>query len=301
MEDALDRQNRLTVPPLLPNSVAVIGCGGIGTMIAQACLMAGVKRVHVSDNDVLEETNLNRLPYSKKMVGSKKVDCLKAYLDLIADPLDKREVLGFDAVESDEDLWWLEGAEFVFITADRGAARELVSKYCTDHRIPYINVGYDGNHISLYIRMFTSDDEDPDEGGYTVVPSWVAPTYIISGLAMYYMAYPLVMNRPFSADILKMLGFQEFHKCEECGFQSPNPWEVEGHVKWCATCRKSFHKKEEYEAHIDKKCDDCGLVTCSTRVFNGHKTRKCPYCGYKTCMNEAYGKHLMETHPEKLK
>jgi hypothetical protein len=266
------RQNVMVLRPVVPARVAIIGAGGIGTYIGQACALAGVKSLTVFDSDTLEESNLNRLPYQHEWIGRRKTACLQDYVIRLMGAFNT-EFIARDNVETDDDLWPLDGCEFVFITADRGTARNLVTKYCKAKDIPFINVGYDGNNISFY-KSFRSSAEgaEPDAGGYTITPSWAAPTMVIAGLAMYFMAYPRVKH-PFSGNIMDLLGCPETHKCPTCGFESPDMWLVEGHVQVCSACRLEFHSPDEYSKHLTQVCQ-CGAIFCKKRLLTAHIKRE---------------------------
>ena len=241
------------------------------------------------DDDILTLTNLNRLPYPREWLGRKKTDCIVDYLKNLMPKLQEFDVFAFPAVKDDEDLWAVEGSEFVFITADRGVARDLVTGFCKKKDIPYINVGYDGHHVSIYKRMFST--EETDEGGYTVTPSWAGPTMAIAGLAMYHMCYPLTSERTFSVNLLELMGFQEKHKCDTCGKEFENPWDMESHTMWCPICRNEFHSEEEYLAHYKFACEVCGRASCKKNTISAHNRYKCS-CGFRTCLKSLLDEHM---------
>jgi bacteriocin biosynthesis cyclodehydratase domain-containing protein len=74
--DERDLQRRLACA-----RVTVIGCGGLGTWTLAALLCAGVRRLRVVDDDVVEASNLNRqVLYSPADVGARKVDAAARWL-----------------------------------------------------------------------------------------------------------------------------------------------------------------------------------------------------------------------------
>jgi hypothetical protein len=93
---------------------------------------------------------------------------------------------------------------------------------------------------------------------------------MVAGIAMYYMAYPRV-NRPFSANVMDLLGSPEKHKCDVCGFASEDYWAVLGHVVPCTACRSDFHTQEEFIKHQTFKCV-CGFRSCKERIYKCHVT-----------------------------
>ena len=286
-----DRQQRLTRVPIIPRTVGVIGVGGIGFYVAQGCALAGVKRIVIFDSDHVDTTNLNRLPYPPEWIGKPKIEAFEEYIAKVLPKTTDFKLDTHGAINDEEDMWPLDDCEFIFITADSGKARNMITAYCNSKEIPYINVGYDGNHISLYKRMFSSRGDEGDT--YTVTPSWAAPTMVIAGMAMYWMAYPITSQNPFSMNILDTLGMQEEHTCPECGTHTVNPWELDNHVIFCPMCRKGHHTEEKFMQHLKIICPDCRRGFCIKRVSDAHAKFKCA-CGYKSCIKDELTKHISE-------
>ena len=66
---------------LRDSTVAVLGCGGLGTWALAALACAGVGRFVLIDDDIVEVSNLNRqVLYGVKDVGSAKVTCAARWL-----------------------------------------------------------------------------------------------------------------------------------------------------------------------------------------------------------------------------
>jgi bacteriocin biosynthesis cyclodehydratase domain-containing protein len=66
---------------LRDSTVAVLGCGGLGTWALAALASAGVGRFVLIDDDIVELSNLNRqMLYGLKDVGSAKVTCAARWL-----------------------------------------------------------------------------------------------------------------------------------------------------------------------------------------------------------------------------
>ena len=82
-------QRHLSIPELgIPgqqalgrSSVLVIGAGGLGCPVALYLAAAGIGRVGIVDDDVVDESNLQRqILYTPDMIGTSKVQCAKAVL-----------------------------------------------------------------------------------------------------------------------------------------------------------------------------------------------------------------------------
>src|SRR5437899_1022439 len=72
-----DRQQELISPP---GVVYIIGCGGVGTWAAIMLALAGVRHLHLYDDDAIDKSNLNRLPYHADRVGEPKIKVLSSLI-----------------------------------------------------------------------------------------------------------------------------------------------------------------------------------------------------------------------------
>jgi len=70
---------------LLQNSsIVVVGCGGLGSMVAVKLAASGIGTIHLVDYDVVSISNLHRqVFYTLEDVGKSKVNCLKKYINKI--------------------------------------------------------------------------------------------------------------------------------------------------------------------------------------------------------------------------
>jgi sulfur-carrier protein adenylyltransferase/sulfurtransferase len=82
---------------LAGKSIAIVGCGSIGSKVAAMLMRAGVRQFTLVDDDVLFAANLVRNELSAVAVGAHKVDALRARLIEIAGTIDitvRRVALG---------------------------------------------------------------------------------------------------------------------------------------------------------------------------------------------------------------
>jgi sulfur carrier protein ThiS adenylyltransferase len=64
-------------------TVAVAGCGGLGSNAAVALVRAGIGKLIIADHDLVELSNLNRQYFFLSDVGKKKTEALAAHLKAI--------------------------------------------------------------------------------------------------------------------------------------------------------------------------------------------------------------------------
>lgn len=68
-------------PSYYSNNVFILGAGGFGTWCAITLCMSGVvEALWIMDDDVVEKSNLNRLPYTNDFIGMKKVEAIKKFI-----------------------------------------------------------------------------------------------------------------------------------------------------------------------------------------------------------------------------
>lgn len=80
IEDIFKRNVPGTRDVLSRKTVAIAGCGGLGSNAAVALARAGIGKLIIADCDVVELSNLNRQYYFLADVGKKKTDALAAHL-----------------------------------------------------------------------------------------------------------------------------------------------------------------------------------------------------------------------------
>lgn len=179
MTDVYNRQYNL--PIRAPRSAVVVGVGGVGAWVALELALIGVDTVFLVDADVVEETNLNRTPFTMAHIGMSKVS---AVADLIAERRPMCDVTPFECrVEKlpDYALELLAGSMLF-------DCRDSITPIDVPRTIPCgITGGYDGTSVTIHT------DPNPDSifGAhnvvrYTTTPSFVgAPTLIASIIVNY--------------------------------------------------------------------------------------------------------------------
>jgi molybdopterin-synthase adenylyltransferase len=134
--DPLDVQARLTA-----SHVVIVGCGGIGNLVAAQLACAGVGQLTLVDDDLVELTNLTRqLLFTEADVGRPKAPVLaervtarNSTVTVDAVPL---------AVEEAGQLDQLGAFDLMVVSADAAGIVELTNRYCVEREACWITVGY---------------------------------------------------------------------------------------------------------------------------------------------------------------
>ncbi len=125
-----ERQKPSRRKPSAPGSALVVGAGGIGTYAALCLALMGTK-VTVYDNDIVEESNLNRQVFYTSHVGENKALSLK------------QELKGLGEIDARPELFtYKDGVGFypiVLCCVDSWDARKVINEKCVDGRVPMLN------------------------------------------------------------------------------------------------------------------------------------------------------------------
>ena len=83
------RYSRQEILPFIPNNfneiikskkIFVVGCGGIGSPLAQMLVRGGFTNLILIDQDLIDETNLQRQVFFEEDIGEYKAKSLKKHL-----------------------------------------------------------------------------------------------------------------------------------------------------------------------------------------------------------------------------
>lgn len=171
-----DRQKSLELH--IPSSIAVIGVGGIGSWVALDFALVGVKKIIVVDHDIVEDTNLNRTPFTLNHINVKKVE---AIAELIYERRNDCDVIPID--KKIEELNDMEKSYFddVELVVDCRDVKKTLPDFLNGRR--KVALGYDGFRVTIHYN--------PSYGTlwgqsvrYTVIPSFLIPPQVASALAV---------------------------------------------------------------------------------------------------------------------
>ncbi len=116
--------------------IAVLGVGGIGMPLLELLVRAGAEMLTIVDMDVIDPTNLNRVPWAFPFTyGQKKIEVANLFARLINPNVKIRK---FETITSQNVAEVLEGVDVVALTLDGLYSSLVTSKYCHEHGIPFI-------------------------------------------------------------------------------------------------------------------------------------------------------------------
>lgn len=120
--------------------IAIVGCGGTGSAVAEQLVRLGVRKLILIDPDIVSESNITRLYGSTPGdVGRPKVEVVRDHLRSIAPSLECQTIQGM--ITNRNIALKLIAADVVFGCSDDNAGRIVLSRLSTYFIIPVIDCG----------------------------------------------------------------------------------------------------------------------------------------------------------------
>jgi molybdopterin/thiamine biosynthesis adenylyltransferase len=135
------------------SSVLSIGAGGLASQITPTLVRKGIGRITLLDDDIVEESNLNRQRFYTKDVGRNKALALAQNLQ--PECIAATEIRGFafrleEAIARQIEL----ACDVVACAVDNNPARVFASRYFRKRHVPVIftAVSRDGDHGYVFVQ-----------------------------------------------------------------------------------------------------------------------------------------------------
>lgn len=120
--------------------LAVVGCGGLGSIMAESLARVGVGQLTLIDGDVLEATNLNRWQGGRPAdIGEPKASLLAQRLREMVPHLRVKAVTR--PLEHSRSILALTAADAIVAGVDNDAARFILNHVSLQFLLPYFDVG----------------------------------------------------------------------------------------------------------------------------------------------------------------
>ncbi len=167
-------------------TVAIIGCGGVGMWVAYFLALAGIRKLHLFDSDTVSNHNLNRLPLTYDSVGKRKVEALAELIGKHRPHCNIVPHTNFDE-ESGSHREALGDCIQVVCCTDSLKSRQKVYKVTRDYGLAYLECGADGLGGSLSYEPPNISTELEENPGYQNIPVFVGPCVSVAAWACYYV------------------------------------------------------------------------------------------------------------------
>lgn len=175
------RQQALSLD--VPNSVAVVGCGGVGSWTAYFLALAGVKELWLFDMDDVSAHNLNRIPLPLESIGKKKTEAIAQLINSVR-PKCSVLCMGMFSKEIATACQLHHSINWIIATTDTLASRQMIHKWAQDNYKSYIEAAAEGEYGSCTGEPAEWATEKEYLTGYQSVPVWVGPCVFAAGIAV---------------------------------------------------------------------------------------------------------------------
>lgn len=143
--------------------IAVIGLGGVGSIIPLVLVRSNIRKIILIDNDFVNVSNLNRqIAYDQNDLGKPKVEALKEKLFNIRDDLEIE--IYHKKIDENFDFNILKDVNYVIDCIDDLEGKVLLTKYCYFHNIKIVNslgMGYKLDPTNVEIISLNKTTTDP--------------------------------------------------------------------------------------------------------------------------------------------
>ena len=125
---------------LLNSSVAIVGCGALGTVAANNLARAGIGKISIIDRDFVELNNLQRqMLFDENDVGAPKAVAAAEKIASINSDIEVQPIIKDVNYTNIEEI--LSDVDLVIDGTDNIQTRMLINDVCVKNRIPWIYTG----------------------------------------------------------------------------------------------------------------------------------------------------------------
>jgi|GEM_PF-2493608 molybdopterin/thiamine biosynthesis adenylyltransferase len=132
--------------------VVIVGCGGLGTLIAKLISRSGVGKLTLIDNDIVEIENLNREGFEAKDIGRNKAEVLKEKIESIYPSHSPEiEVIPENVLRLQLEKI-VEEVDLVITSTDTMNSRLFVNDVCVETNTKLIDTGFTTDGLRGHVR-----------------------------------------------------------------------------------------------------------------------------------------------------
>lgn len=167
--------------------IVLIGCGGIGSPLAELLVRGGFLNLTLIDYDKIDKTNLNRQIYFEKDIGRKKSFVLRDYLLEINENA-KINVIGNEVNENNINNFCFD-ANLIIDATDNFEIRKLINKFSLENKKDWLYNGAVKTEVisclfyfkeNLFKKVFNSKIKNEKASDVGILPS---TTFLSASLA----------------------------------------------------------------------------------------------------------------------
>lgn len=142
------RYSRQEVLPFIPKNfhlisktkkIVIVGCGGIGSPLAELLVRGGFVNLILIDNDIIDETNLQRQIFFEEDIGEYKANALKKHLLKIDKESKIEDKIGLLNSKNIKDICL--NCDLIVDATDNFSTRKVINEFCEQEKKDWLYNG----------------------------------------------------------------------------------------------------------------------------------------------------------------
>ncbi len=145
---------------IMKTAISIIGCGGLGTSVAQYLSMSGISNFSLVDYDSIVMSNLNRQTlFTEKDIGRKKSEVLSKKIKEINN---LAKIAYFDEKVTSSNIHnFIDKKSIVLDCTDNFQSRLLINEYCNHNKKILVSAAIQNFDIQAFKLAPWMNDENP--------------------------------------------------------------------------------------------------------------------------------------------
>jgi molybdopterin/thiamine biosynthesis adenylyltransferase len=142
-QDALNQLPNNFSQTIHNKQLIIIGCGGIGSPLAELLVRGGFQTLTLIDTDIVDETNLQRQTFIEKDIATQKTTALKHRLEQIDSKVKKNKTIKIinDTLNKENINQICKNSDLILDCTDNFETRILINNYCERNNKDWIYSG----------------------------------------------------------------------------------------------------------------------------------------------------------------
>lgn len=129
--------------------LVVIGCGGIGSVLCELLIRGGFRNLTIIDNDIIDETNLQRQIFFEEDIGTPKSKTLEKYLKKIDKKANINSIL--DVIDENNIEKYCINCDLIIDATDNFKTRKIINNFSIENKKDWQYNGAVKNSITTCI------------------------------------------------------------------------------------------------------------------------------------------------------
>ena len=137
-------------------NLVLVGCGGVGSVLAELLVRSGFLNLVLIDNDLIDETNLSRQNFFESQLGESKSSALAENLNKINSKV--KLVVHSTILDSSNIEKTCDSSDLIIDCSDNFATRFMLNRVCFATKVPLVSgaaIRWEGQLTSFTMQTNT--------------------------------------------------------------------------------------------------------------------------------------------------